>query len=192
MNRTSPSRRSGTEPPASAPGTRPPPAVRMSADLDVAERGCRATILPSITSSGLHRHGEEVLHRAALALAGDGERRHDHQGHGEDDAHEPGHDVVGGDALGVVAAVERSLERPGVKRGRQAHIAAQQAGSEPGRARQRRRSPAVGSLASAARSTGGRSLRSTRRAKSPAGEDEQDVASRSMARSASAGDAPCG
>ena len=32
------------------------------------------------------RHGEQVLHGAALALAGDGERGHDHHGHGQDGA----------------------------------------------------------------------------------------------------------
>ena len=40
-----------------------------------------------------HRRGEKVLHRAALAFAGDGERGHHHHGHGEDHGQQAGHDV---------------------------------------------------------------------------------------------------
>jgi hypothetical protein len=47
----------------------------------------------------------------ALALAGQGQGGHHHQGHGQDDAQEARHDVVGGDVFRVVAAVDDELER---------------------------------------------------------------------------------
>ena len=40
------------------------------------------------------RHGQQVLHRAAFALARDREPRHHHHGHGQDHAHQARHDVV--------------------------------------------------------------------------------------------------
>jgi hypothetical protein len=63
-------------------------------------RSCRSSL-----SSGWHGRRQQVLHRAALDLAGERHRRHHHHGHGEDDAEQAGHDVVRGDALRVVAPV---------------------------------------------------------------------------------------
>ena len=57
------------------------------------------------------RHREQVLHRAALALAGDRDRGHHHHGHGQDGADQARHDVVFGRAFGVVAAVDAQIER---------------------------------------------------------------------------------
>src|SRR5262249_1912176 len=61
----------------------------------------------------LDGRGEKAFHRAALDLAGDGEGRHHHQRHREDDAEQAGDDVVGGDALGVVAALDDDFEGRG-------------------------------------------------------------------------------
>ena len=77
------------------------------------------TILPVITSSGVHGHREQVLHRAALALARDREPRHHHHRHGQDHAHQPRHDVVLRDRLGVVEPVHAHVERrPASRRAR--------------------------------------------------------------------------
>mmetsp|Transcript_23364 Transcript_23364/g.55522 ORF Transcript_23364/g.55522 Transcript_23364/m.55522 type:complete len:372 (+) Transcript_23364:433-1548(+) len=60
-----------------------------------------------------HRCGQQVFHRAALTLAGHGQRsQHDH-GHGQDGADQAGHDVVAGQSFGVVAALDAHLERRG-------------------------------------------------------------------------------
>ena len=57
------------------------------------------------------RHGEQVLHGAALLLARHGKAGHHHHGHGQHDAHQAGHDVVLGDAFLVVAALDLQVER---------------------------------------------------------------------------------
>ena len=59
---------------------------------------------------GLGGGGEQAFHRAALDLARDGEGGHHHEGHRQDDAEQAGDDVVGGDALRVVAALDDDFE----------------------------------------------------------------------------------
>ena len=57
------------------------------------------------------RHGEQIFHRAALALARDGEAGdHDHR-HGEDHAHQAGDDVVLRDDFRVVERVDAQIDR---------------------------------------------------------------------------------
>jgi hypothetical protein len=70
-----------------------------------------------------HRRGQQVFQRAALAFARHGHGRHHHQRHRQDHAHQPRHHVVGGDAFGVVAAVQAQLEgrMAGAQRGQRAH-----------------------------------------------------------------------
>jgi hypothetical protein len=63
-----------------------------------------------------HRHRQQVLEGAALALARHREAGHHDHGHGQDHAHQAGHDVVGGDALRVVAAMDAQVDRPGPRR----------------------------------------------------------------------------
>ena len=58
------------------------------------------------------RHGEQVLHRAALALARDGQRGDHHHRHRQHDAHQARHDVVLRDRLGVVVRVDAQLDGP--------------------------------------------------------------------------------
>src|SRR5207237_7146601 len=59
---------------------------------------------------GRRRHGEQVLHRPALDLAGQSHRRHHHHRHLKDDAEKAGHDIVLGYALGIVAAMDDDLQ----------------------------------------------------------------------------------
>ena len=113
-----------------------------------------------------HRHGEQVLHRAALALAGDRQRGHEQRRHHQHDADQSRHDVEHGELLGIVAGVHDELER----RRRPARPAGSAAGR--GRARRDRRPSAavalpiaVGSVASASIRTDGVSPRSTERSK---------------------------
>ncbi len=63
------------------------------------------------SSTRLHRRHDQLLQRAALALARDGHGRQHHHGHGEDHAHEPGHDVHGRAQVGVVPGVGLDLDR---------------------------------------------------------------------------------
>ena len=70
-------------------------------------------ILPVMTSSGKRRRGEQAFHRPAFAFPRDGQRGdHDH-GHGQDDSHQTGNDVVLGDAVGIVFEVNSHFDRPG-------------------------------------------------------------------------------
>ena len=71
---------------------------------------------------GARRHGEQVLDRAALDLAGERERGHQDRRHGQDDAEQAGDDVVRGDALGIVAAVDDDFDgkRPRREAGKRA------------------------------------------------------------------------
>ena len=80
----------------------------------------------------MHRRCEQVLHRAALDLARHRQRRHHDHRHRQDHAHQPRHDVVLGDAFGVVAAVHAPLERRAAAgRGHGAgEVVAQRAGRE--------------------------------------------------------------
>ena len=50
----------------------------------------------------MQRADAELLHRAPLLLAHDGERGGEHGGEHQDEAHEPGHEELGGAELGVV------------------------------------------------------------------------------------------
>ena len=89
--------------------------------LDVAD-GDVGQDFPHHDLEGTHRRGEQGLHRAALALAGDGERGDDYHGHGENHAHQAGHDVELGDVLGVVVGVDAEIDRAvfGVEAGERA------------------------------------------------------------------------
>jgi hypothetical protein len=60
---------------------------------------------------GMRRHREQVFERAALVLAGHRDGGHHHHGHGQDDSDESRHDVVLGQALGIVAALDDGGER---------------------------------------------------------------------------------
>ena len=116
-----------------------------------------------------HRHGQQVLHRAALALARHGERRHHHHGHGEDHRQQARHDVEPRLALGIVAALQHHLD------GARLACAARRAGRR-GRAAAPARWPAppaasglaaaIGSVASASIRIWARSPRTSRRVKS--------------------------
>ena len=56
-------------------------------------------------------HGEQILHGAALAFAGDRKARDKDHGHREDDAHQARHDVVLCDGLGVIKRVDAQIDR---------------------------------------------------------------------------------
>ena len=137
-------------------------------------------ILASITSIGPHRHRQQVLHRAALALARDRQRGDEQRREHQDDADEPRHDVEHGQLLGIVAGMDHELE------GRRLRLGC--AGSAAGRGRARvaiAASAAValpmatGSVASASIRIGGFSPRSTERSKLRRNvDDEEHVAPR--------------
>ena len=59
----------------------------------------------------LHRRREQALHRPALLLAGHADRGHHDEGQGQDDAEQTGDDIVSGDVLRIVAAVDDHFER---------------------------------------------------------------------------------
>ena len=116
-----------------------------------------------------HRHGEQVLHGAALALAGDGERGHHHHGHGQDHRQQAGHDVEPRLALGVVAALQHDLDaaRLGIARRRAGRPGrARSACSMAGCAAASGLAAAIGSVASASIRIWARSPRTSRRVKS--------------------------
>ena len=127
-----------------------------------------------------HRHRQQILHRAALALAGDRQRRDEQRRHRQHDADQARHDVEHGQLLGIVAGVDHELER------RARRLAS--AGSAAGRGRARSTmaaSAAValpmaeGSVASASTRIEGVSPRSTERSKFGGNvDDEQHVALR--------------
>jgi hypothetical protein len=50
------------------------------------------------------RGRQQLLESAALAFAGHGQARHEHHGHGEYDAQQTWHHVIGADPLRVVVA----------------------------------------------------------------------------------------
>ena len=82
------------------------------ADLDVADQDVGHDLADQHFARA-RGHGEQIFHRAALALAGDGEAGdHDHR-HGENHAHEAGDDVVLRDDLGVVERVDAEIDRAG-------------------------------------------------------------------------------
>ena len=56
------------------------------------------------------RHGEQILHRAALGLARQRDRGHHHHRHLQDDAEQAGNDVVLRDAFRIVAPVHHDIE----------------------------------------------------------------------------------
>ncbi len=130
-----------------------------------------------------HRHGEQVLHGAALALAGDRQRGHEQRRHHQHDADEARHDVEHGQLLGIVASMNHELER----RRRQAAPAGPAAGR--GRARSQMAASAAvalpmaeGSVASASIRIEGVSPRSTARSKFGGNlDDEQHLALRQRA-----------
>ena len=64
------------------------------------------------------RHGEQVFHGAALALAGDSETGHHDHRQGEDDTHQAGHHVVLRNAVGIEQPVNPHIERAGCSRQR--------------------------------------------------------------------------
>ena len=86
---------------------------RGSASPARSPRRCREGSCPTMTSKGLHGRREQVLHRSALPLARDRERRDDHHRHRQHDAHQAGHDVVLGDVLGVVVRVDLEIDGAG-------------------------------------------------------------------------------
>ncbi len=85
-------------------------------------------------------HGEQVLHRAALALAGDRQGGdHDH-GHREDDAEQAGDDVVLRDRFGVVEGVDAQVNRavrPGQESERPLEVVLQRAVEQQGQGAER-------------------------------------------------------
>jgi hypothetical protein len=78
--------------------------------------------LPTIISSGRTGVASRFLQRAALALACHRHRGEHDQGHRQDHAHQTRHHVVGGQAFGVVAAVQAQFEggSAGAQRGQRA------------------------------------------------------------------------
>ena len=85
-----------------------------------------------------HRHGEQVLHRAALALLGDRQRRHEQGRDHQHDADQPRHDVEHGELLGIVAGVHHETGTAGCA-GSAAHHRRQVAVERGGDGRERRR-----------------------------------------------------
>ena len=79
-------------------------------DLDVANRDIRHDFSEQHFAR-MHRRGEQVFHRAALAFARDGQAGDHHHRHRQHHAHEAGHDVVLADAFGIVKLVRDQIER---------------------------------------------------------------------------------
>jgi hypothetical protein len=80
------------------------------------------------------RHRQQVLHGAALDLAGERHGGHHHQRELQDHPEQPGHDVVLGDVLRVVEPVDEDLEAgvllPG-RLGLGAELAGERLGRDP-------------------------------------------------------------
>ena len=74
-------------------------------DLDVADENVRHDF-PNQHFARPRRHRKKIFHRAALALPRDREAGDHHHRHGQDHAHQPGHDVVLGNDFGVVERVD--------------------------------------------------------------------------------------
>src|SRR5690606_5417118 len=90
----------------------PPGGGQYHRGLDIADDDIGQD-LPHHHLKRAYWHGEQVLHRAALRLAGHGERCENDHGEGEDDADKSRYDVEFGPSFRIVASMNDNIEGQG-------------------------------------------------------------------------------
>ena len=80
------------------------------ADLDVADENVRDEFADE-DFARTRGHGEKIFHRAAFALARDGQSGHQNHRQSENDTHQAGHNVVLGNCFWIVERVHAQIDR---------------------------------------------------------------------------------